>query len=96
MLMSCVVICIAGCQIVYASFHKILITTDKSTFEEAKSHIDFVTQTIKQKPLFAYITLNPVEYHKILLFKDLYNYGSIKEKVKGGQEVGIPLAYQLP
>jgi hypothetical protein len=29
--------------------------------------------------MFAYITLTPCEYYKILLFKDLYNYGGIKE-----------------
>jgi len=85
-----------GCQIVYASFHKILITTDKSTFEEAKSHIDFVTQTIKQKPLFAYITLNPVEYHKILLFKDLYNYGSIKESNPNIISAKWDISHHLP
>lgn len=53
--------------------------TDKKTFEEADSHINFVLSQLKTTQLFQYIDLQPVEYYSILLFKDLYNYGGIKE-----------------
>jgi len=68
-----------GCTVIYASFHKIFIYTGKRTFSEAESQINFVLQTIKENNLFSFINLNPVEYWSILLFKDLYNYGGIKE-----------------
>ena len=41
-----------GCKIVYASFHKIIVNTQRDSFEEAENFINFVTHTIKQKPLF--------------------------------------------
>ena len=31
-----------GCRVIYASFHKIFIYTDKKSFEEAESQISFV------------------------------------------------------
>ena len=34
---------------------------------------------MKNSPLFAFIQLTPVDYWRILLFKDMYNYGGIKE-----------------
>ena len=68
-----------GCKVIYASFHKIFIYTEKKSFDEAESQIAFVLQNIKQNNLFSFITLNPTEYWRIILFKDLYNYGGIKE-----------------
>ena len=31
-----------GCKVVYASFTKFIIYTDKKSFDDAKSHVDFV------------------------------------------------------
>ena len=68
-----------GCNVIYGNFHKLIIKTERYTQEEAESFINFVIETIKQKPLYAFIQLQPVEYWRILLFKDWYNYGGIKE-----------------
>lgn len=68
-----------GCKVVYANFHRMLVYTDKKTFSEAESHINFVLSNLKTTQLFQYITLQPVEYYHILLFKDIYNFGGIKE-----------------
>eukprot|EP00347_Sterkiella_histriomuscorum_P016015 403354822 len=68
-----------GCQVIYANFHKLIIHTQRDTFEEAENFINFVTHTIKQDPMFSFITMTPNEYYKILLFKDYYNFGGIKE-----------------
>jgi hypothetical protein len=38
-----------------------------------------VIHTLKQKPLFAFLNLTPTEYWRILLFKDIYNFGGVKE-----------------
>ena len=56
-----------------------IINTERATLDEAENFIAFVIETIKQKPLFAFIQLQPVNYWRILLFKDWYNYGGIKE-----------------
>lgn len=69
-----------GCNVVYASFHKIIIHTERTTFDEADSYIKFVLHTIKQNPLYTYINLTPTDYWSILLFKDIYNYGGVKEQ----------------
>ncbi len=68
-----------GCKVIFANFHKIIIHTERQTFDDAENFINFVLHTIKQKPLFSFLNLTPVEYWRILLFKDMYNYGGIKE-----------------
>lgn len=68
-----------GCNVIFANFHKVIINTERTTVDAAENFIAFVLETIKQKPLFAFIQLTPVEYWRILLFKDWYNYGGIKE-----------------
>jgi len=68
-----------GCNVIYANFHKIIIHTERNTFDDAENFINFVIHTIKQKPLFAFLSLTPTEYWRILLFKDIYNFGGIKE-----------------
>ena len=68
-----------GCNVIFANFHRMIINTERATLDEAENFIAFVIETIKQKPLFAFIQLQPVNYWRILLFKDWYNYGGIKE-----------------
>lgn len=68
-----------GCQVVHASFHKVILTTDKTTYEEAQSHINFVIQTIQNREQFRFITLQPSEFYRVLLYKDLFNWGGIRE-----------------
>lgn len=68
-----------GCKIIYASFHKIIIHTERTTYDEAENFINFVLHTVKQNPMFAFLQLQPSEYWSILLFKDIFNYGGIKE-----------------
>lgn len=68
-----------GCKVVYANFNKMFLFTDKKTFDEADSHTNFVLAQLKTTQLFQYIELQPVEFYSTLLFKDLYNYGGIKE-----------------
>ena len=46
-----------GCKVIFASFHKILIHTEKSSYDEAESFINFILHTVKKNPLFAFINL---------------------------------------
>lgn len=36
-----------GCNVIYANFQKIYIYTDKKTYSDAESHINFVLQNLK-------------------------------------------------
>ena len=44
-----------GCQVIYASFHKVLIHTQRTDFDEAQNFINFILTTVKQNPLFAFV-----------------------------------------
>ena len=68
-----------GCKVIYANFHSIWIYTEKKDYDSAESQINFVIENIRQNNLFAFVNLNPKEYWRILLFKDRYNYGGIRE-----------------
>lgn len=37
-----------GCKVVYASFNSVFVYTEKKTFDEAESHINFVIKNLKQ------------------------------------------------
>lgn len=68
-----------GCNVIYANFNTMYVYTEKKTFAEAESHINFVLQNLKTTQLFQYMTLAPAEYWSILLFKDAYNFAGINE-----------------
>ena len=68
-----------GCKVIYGSLHKLFIYTDKYSFDECESQINFVIESLKQNHLFSYIDIGVVDYWPIMLFKDAYNYGGIKE-----------------
>lgn len=68
-----------GCTVIHGNFHRLFVQTTKRDFDEAETHINFVISKIQEKPLFKYISLQPTEYWKILLFKDAFNFVGIKE-----------------
>lgn len=64
-----------GARLVYASFSKIIIATNKHSYKDAKEYFKFIKKTIIQKrELFHYLQMEPVNYWEVLLFKDLQNY----------------------
>lgn len=68
-----------GASIVFANFHKIIITTGRDTLESAHIYTDFIINTIHEDPLLVYIRLSPNTYWRSLLFKDAHNYAGIQE-----------------
>lgn len=46
--------------------------------------------------MFAFINFNPVEYWRILLFKDYYNFGGIKESNPECVQFNWDIALHLP
>ena len=85
-----------GCRIVYASFHKIIVDTQRESFDEAENFVGFVTHTLRQKPLFQNLFLAPREFWRILLFKDIYNFGGIKESNPTKASTKFDVALHLP
>lgn len=69
-----------GMKIVYANFSKIIVSTDKHTYNEAKNAIEYILRKCMDdnKKLFGYMTLNALgDYYQVLLYKDPYNYAGI-------------------
>jgi DNA polymerase epsilon subunit 1 len=73
-----------GCTIVYATFHRITIATNKIALGDAEEHVNFVISTVQrnsadseeQSPL-ARIGLRPRQFHSHFLFLDEYNFGTL-------------------
>jgi DNA polymerase epsilon subunit 1 len=85
-----------GCKVIYASFHEIWVYTEKRTFTDAESQINFVLNDIKQNDLFQYCNIEMEEAWKILLFKDRYNYGGIKESLDNKVSTKWDIVNHLP
>jgi len=74
-----------GGTIIFASFNKLIIGTDKTKLSDAEVNFKFLSKTLRtRRPLFKFITLKPVQYWDVLLFKDLVNF------------IGIPATNQDP
>jgi len=72
-----------GATIVYASFHKLIICTQKDNLEDAQNYVNFVLHTIKDDSLFAFLNLQINEYWSCLLYKDSFNFCGIPESAEG-------------
>jgi hypothetical protein len=72
--------------VIYASFNKLTIATDKAGQAEAESYVDFVLASIKKRPLFNILRLEPLKSWASLLFLDATNYGGLLhgERCDGG------------
>jgi DNA polymerase epsilon subunit 1 len=73
-----------GCTIVYATFHRITIATNKVGLADAEEHVNFVISTVQRKCLdneeqssLARVALRPRQFHSHFLFLDEYNYGTL-------------------
>ena len=73
-----------GCTIVYATFHRITIATNKIGLADAEEHVNFVISTVQRKCLdseeqssLARVALRPRQFHTQYLFMDEYNYGTL-------------------
>jgi DNA polymerase epsilon subunit 1 len=67
----------AGCEVVYATFHKLVIATSKTAIPNAVSYVTYLLQMIKKKELFTHIDLKPTQVWEHLIWMDSFNYGGI-------------------
>jgi hypothetical protein len=66
-----------GCKIVHATFHRIIIATEKETLSEAQAFAEYVSNAVKAQPLYQYMTLQPKQYWAQMVFLDTANYGGV-------------------
>ena len=75
-----------GCYIVYASFHKITVATNKTCISDAEEYINFVVNTIRGQlggdggnlSSLSRVALRPRQFHTHFLFLDEYNFGTMQ------------------
>ncbi|KAG2195066.1 hypothetical protein INT47_003932 [Mucor saturninus] len=73
-----------GATIVFANFHKIVLTTSKETIESALPYFDYLYRSIQRKQVFEILELDPSFYWDILLWMDEKNYaGMMVSDIKG-------------
>jgi DNA polymerase epsilon subunit 1 len=73
-----------GCSIVYATFHRITIATNKIALADAEEHVNFVISTVhrvcadsEDQSSLARVALRPRQFHSHFLFLDEYNFGTL-------------------
>ena len=81
----------AGCEVVYATFQKLVIATSKTAIPNAISYVTYLLQMIKKKELFTHIDLKPTQVWEHLIWMDSFNYGGIlcdnpEEAIQAGAE----------
>lgn len=68
-----------GAQIVYASFTRLLLVTNKRSVEDALAYVEFVTNSVRSKQLFSMLDISYARSWRILMWLDMANYGGIEE-----------------
>ncbi|KAI9351947.1 hypothetical protein BD770DRAFT_393656 [Pilaira anomala] len=66
-----------GANIIFANFHKIVMTTSKETFESALPYFDYLNRTIQHKQVFEILELTATYYWDVLLWMDEKNYAGV-------------------
>ena len=76
-----------GAYVVFVSGNKIIISTNKYTLNEANNFTKYLLETILSFPIFKYLTLKPIKFWKVLLFKDQFNYAAILHNPENNEEM---------
>ncbi|CEP06775.1 hypothetical protein [Parasitella parasitica] len=66
-----------GATIVFANFHKIVLTTSKETMESALPYFEYLYRSIQHKQVFEVLELNPTIYWNVLIWMDEKNYAGV-------------------
>ncbi|GAA5795942.1 hypothetical protein HPULCUR_001307 [Helicostylum pulchrum] len=66
-----------GANIIFANFHKIVLTTSKETFESALPYFDYLCRSIQRKQVFEILELEATYYWDVLLWMDEKNYAGV-------------------
>ena len=72
-----------GCAIVFASFHRITVATNKVDLADAEEYINFVISTAQNRArdddgnALTRVSLRPRQFHSQFVFMDEYNFGTM-------------------
>jgi len=66
-----------GCEIVYASLNNIIISTGKTTPEQAEGYLAYTLDSLKSNDIFDFIEFDIRKSWQSLLFMDKANFGGI-------------------
>ena len=94
-----------GCTIVYASFHKIIVATNKLELSDAEEYINFVIDTARRQATSSYgdqddtlakVSLRTRQFHTHFAFLDEYNYGTMHlDRIDRG-EIDESIDFAIP
>jgi DNA polymerase epsilon subunit 1 len=93
-----------GCTIVYASFHKIIVATNKLELSDAEEYINFVIDTARRQvtsngdndDTLAKVSLRPRQFHTHFAFLDEYNYGTMHLDRINQDDVDDTIDFAIP
>jgi DNA polymerase epsilon subunit 1 len=96
-----------GCSIVFASFHRITVATNKLHMHQAQEYIDFVISTVRKRAAalsgnggedaLSRVSLRPRQFHTHFVFLDEFNFGTIqlvqvpKEELETEEDFLLPV-----
>ncbi|CAO3674258.1 unnamed protein product [Rhizopus stolonifer] len=66
-----------GAKIIFANFHRILVTANKDTAESALSYYEYLNRTVGQKNLFDNLVIKHYRYWDVLLWMDEWNHAGV-------------------
>lgn len=66
-----------GATVVFASPYKVIIQTNRKTYQAANNFVQFVLKSLIKDSNFAYIIMKIVKVYKNLIFYDINNYSGI-------------------
>jgi len=69
-----------GSTVVYATFQKLIVATGKPSVERGVAYCKYVLETIKDRPLFQWLDVEPTLMWESFIFMDAANYGGIIAK----------------
>eukprot|EP00963_Diacronema_lutheri_P012452 scaffold1758_cov333-Pavlova_lutheri.AAC.12 len=70
-----------GLQVVYADSSTLLVYTKVQEYNAALDRVKFALTTVRSREQFSHIHFEITEQWKVLLFKDLYNYGGVHRQM---------------
>lgn len=81
-----------GCSIIFASFQRITVATNKTELADAEEYIHFVISTARgrseQGDVLSKLSLRPKQFHTHYVFMDEFNFGTMLLEQKPVDEVG--------
>lgn len=92
-----------GCSIVYASFHRVTVATNKLELADAEEYINFVIETARRQPTaidqgdaLAKVSLRPRQFHTNFVFLDEFNFGTMLLERVGQDDVDDSVDFTIP